>query len=285
MAESRKPIPAHLAKFDWYAPHLAWMIAVGYTVEYDAGEAKPFRADLSDAVLSRADLSDAVLSRADLSGAVLSRADLSGAVLRDADLRRADLSDAVLSRAVLSGAVLSRADLSGAVLSRAVLSRADLSGADLSGAVLSDAVLRGAVLRDADLRGAVLSGAVLSGAVLSGADLRGAVNVPAAPAIEHLDAKILQQIEAKPETFNMQAWHGDDDEGEACGTTHCRAGWAITLAGKEGKELEEKYGPSLAGALIYTHSRPGKPVPDFFTDNETALADIRKCAAEDPLTV
>ena len=197
MAESRNPIPAHLAKFEWYAPHLAWMLKVGYVVDFDPGES--------------------VSSRADLSGA-----DLRGAVLRDADLRDADLSGA------------------------------DLRDADLRGAVLRDAVLRDADLRDA-------------------------------PVVEHLDAKILQQIEAKPESFDMRSWHGD--EGEACGTTHCRAGWAITLAGKEGKDLEKKLGPAWAGTLIYLKSRPGKPIPNFCASNEEALADIRKCAAEDPLTV
>jgi len=77
-------IPAHLARFDWYAPHLAWLRALGHATRHDPGVAKPVRADLCDADLSNADLR----------GAYLSGADLSNADLRDADLRGADLSGA-----------------------------------------------------------------------------------------------------------------------------------------------------------------------------------------------
>jgi hypothetical protein len=35
--------------------------------------------------------------------------------------------------------------------------------------------------------------------------------------------------------------------------------------------------------MIYAKSRPNKPVPDFYCDNERAMADIVACAAEDPL--
>jgi hypothetical protein len=42
-------------------------------------------------------------------------------------------------------------------------------------------------------------------------------------------------------------------------------------------------GSSAAGSLIYAASRPAKPVPDFHVDNETAMADIVRCAAEDPI--
>ena len=68
----------------------------------------------------------------------------------------------------------------------------------------------------------------------------------------------------------MAQWHDPD-----CQTTHCRAGWAIALAGDSGRALEAKYGPAAAGALIYAKSRPGVPIPDFNADNEAALADIK----------
>jgi len=204
----RIPIPSHLAKLPWYAPHLAWAISAGYAVLHDPADAEASRADLSGADLSGADLSDAVLRGADLSAA-----DLRGAALRDADLR---------------GAVLRGADLSGA----------DLSGADLSGA---------------DLRGAVL---------------------PPVPVVPDIDKQILAAVTANPELFDMGSWHGE----ASCGTAHCRAGWAITLAGEAGKKLEQEVGSACAGSLIYAASRPDKPIPNFYDTTENALADLKACA-------
>ena len=123
----------------------------------------------------------------------------------------------------------------------------------------------------ADLSGAVLSGAVLSGAVLRGAVLRGADNIPAIPA---LDTKILAAIEAGG-NLDMSAWH-------KCETTHCRAGWAITLAGEAGHKLEFKFGSAAAGALIYAKSYPDQPIPNFYAGNAEALEDIKRRAAADP---
>ncbi|MGL5937068.1 MAG: hypothetical protein ACRCZI_15765 [Cetobacterium sp.] len=40
--------------------------------------------------------------------------------------------------------------------------------------------------------------------------------------------KVLAQIEAHPETWNQKMWH--------CGTTHCFAGWAQVLSGKQANE-------------------------------------------------
>jgi hypothetical protein len=159
----------------------------------------------------------------------------------------------------LSGAKLSGADLSGAKLSGADLSEADLSEADLSGAKLS-----GADLSWANLSGADLSWAKLSWAKLSGADV---------PIVPRLHTVILAALETGG-TLDMGAWH-------TCATTHCRAGWTVALAGAEGKALEEKVGPAMAGALIAIASCPaldGK-VPNFYATNDEALADIRRLAA------
>jgi hypothetical protein len=192
-------------------------------------------------------------------------------------------SGAVLSRAVLSGAVLSGADLSGAVLSGAVLSDADLSDADLSGADLRGAVLSRAVLSGAVLSGADLSGAVLSGAVLSDADLGEILET--VPLIPNIDAAILDAIEknkaAKTNGLDMGSWHGKlCDETNWCQTTHCRAGYAICLAGKEGFALEEKYGSANAGMFLYMKSTPNEPVPNWIVSNEVAMADMKARAAK-----
>jgi uncharacterized protein YjbI with pentapeptide repeats len=183
------------------------------------------------------------------------RADLTGA-----DLTGADLTRAVLTRAVLTDAVLTRAVLTDAVLTDADLTRADLTGADLTRAVLTRAVLTRAVLTDAVLTRAVLTRAVLTGAV-----------GVTAPVIPDIDAAILKAIRDGG-ALDMGTWH-------VCETTHCRAGWAITLAGLPGKMLEDRIGPAAAGALIYAASRPGKPVPDFYAGNNEATADLEACAA------
>ena len=195
--------------------------------------------------------------------AYLSRANLSDADLSGADLSRADLSRAYLSRANLSGA-----DLSGANLSYAHLFDADLSGADLSGANLSRAYLSGAYLSRANL-----SRANLSDANLSGANLSGAKNLPEIPVIPNIDAAILNEINQQGCSLNMSDWH-------TCETTHCRAGWAVHLAGDAGYDLDRRFGTNVAGAMIYNASRPGKPVPSFYANNDDALEDIEKCAAE-----
>src|ERR1051326_4361077 len=134
-------------------------------------------------------------------------------------------------------------------------------------AVLTDAVLAGAVLAGADLTGAVLADAVLTDAVLTGAVLAGA-DIPVVPDI---DATIYAAITDGKGELQMGAWH-------TCETTHCRAGWAITLAGEAGRKLEKRYGPAAAGALIYAKSRPGVPIPNFYAGDEAALADIKACA-------
>ncbi len=194
--------------------------------------------------------------------------------LRDADLRGADLSDAVLSDADLRGADLSDAVLSDAVLRGADLRGAVLSGADLSDADLRDADLRDAVLSDADLRGADLSDAVLSDAVLSDADLRGADlrggldGVPVIPDIH----KAVYEAASKTNALDMGSWH-------SCDTTHCRAGWVVTLAGPGGKALEWAIGTPAAAAIIYMASDPKlKKVPNFYADNSTAMEDMKRLA-------
>jgi hypothetical protein len=87
------------------------------------------------------------------------------------------------------------------------------------------------------------------------------------PIVEGLDQKVCAAAEAGKR--NMRQWH--------CGTTHCRAGWAITLAGEAGTKLENVLGSEAAGRLIYEAST-GRVAPDFHASNEAAIADIRHCA-------
>ena len=150
-------------------------------------------------------------------------------------------------------------EAAGVVLGRAVVA-ARKAGADLRGAVLTDAVLTGA-----DLRGAVLTGAVLTDAVLTGAKL------PPAPTVDSIHQAVYAAASA-PDALEMGAWH-------TCDTTHCRAGWAITLAGEAGRALEREIGPSAAGALIYMASDPTlERVPNWIASDADALDDMRRLA-------
>ena len=97
---------------------------------------------------------------------------------------------------------------------------------------------------------------------------------PEVPIVEHLDARILAAVNTAGNALDMSSWH-------SCETTHCRAGWAIHLAGKRGYELEKALGSQGAGAAIYRAST-GR-VPHFFASNARALDDLRDCAAGDPL--
>ena len=139
------------------------------------------------------------------------------------------------------------------------------------GLAVKCAVNSGADLSGADLRGANLRDADLGDAYLGGADLGGAKGIPPIPKIDNLDGAILAAIEAGG-ALEMGNWHGPDDHW--CGTTHCRAGWAIHEAGQEGKALQDAFGVAAAGALIYAASYPDLPVPDFYCSNEAALKNI-----------
>lgn len=107
------------------------------------------------------------------------------------------------------------------------------------------------------------------------------------PEVPDLDAAILEQIAKKPKCFDMTDWH--------CGTTHCRAGWAVTLgkarrlentinlACDRGKFSNEKsssnIGAEVMGAAIYIKSCPRLPVPDFrWLENHEAITDMQRRA-------
>ena len=100
--------------------------------------------------------------------------------------------------------------------------------------------------------------------------------------VADLDAKIVAAIDAGKGQLRMDSWHGRDDCDDTnwCGTTHCRAGYAICLAGKPGFDLARKVGDEMAGRMIYAVSRPDKPLPDFFASDADAMEDLRASAAE-----
>lgn len=107
------------------------------------------------------------------------------------------------------------------------------------------------------------------------------------PAVPRLFSKILKRIERGAGNLDMNWWHGNADEEESdrddedgyCGTTHCLAGWAVTLGGRAGKSLEKRCGSDAAGALIFQKSVGY--IPDFGSSDETALAVMVAGAADE----
>ncbi len=128
----------------------------------------------------------------------------------------------------------------------------------------------------------------LADANLADADLAGAVGLagpttpqPApldVPVIPRIHSTLLAAITQKGCKLDMNQWHG-------CETTHCRAGWVVTLAGEKGKALEDKVGTPRAASLIYRASDPGCRVPHWYATDERAMADIKKCAEKEAAAV
>ena len=170
--------------------------------------------------------------------------------------------EAVSMREAVEAALAAGCNLIGADLTGADLRVCDLSGADLRGCDL-----RGCDLRVCNLTGCNLTYADLSGCDLSGADLSGC-NLGDVPVVPDLHRR-MEEVTRTEGALDMGDWH-------TCETTHCRAGWAIRLAGEAGTKLERKIGSAAAGALIYAASTG--IVPDFCATDAAARADIEKCA-------
>jgi hypothetical protein len=71
----------------------------------------------------------------------------------------------------------------------------------------------------------------------------------------------------------MGDWH-------TCDNTHCRAGWIVTLAGAQGRALEDRFNAELAAMLIYAASSKELRVSParFYDSNDDALADMKRLA-------
>jgi len=62
------------------------------------------------------------------------------------------------------------------------------------------------------------------------------------PVIENIHQRVLEAVTAEESSLDMSQWH-------TCDTTHCRAGWVVTLAGEEGRELERQTDTGFAAVL------------------------------------
>jgi len=94
------------------------------------------------------------------------------------------------------------------------------------------------------------------------------VTIPKIPDIH----KVVYEAASQPYALEMDAWH--------CGTTHCRAGWVVAIAGESGKKLEAFHNTELAAMLIYRESGYQINPARFFDANEDALADMKRLAEQ-----
>lgn len=76
---------------------------------------------------------------------------------------------------------------------------------------------------------------------------------------------------SKPNALDMADIH-------SCKTTHCRAGWVTTRAGKPGAQLEKLFNWEFAATLIYEESGYAINPCRFYDTNEVALADMKRLA-------
>ena len=205
----------------------------------------------------------------DINNLLTGRTQFTAEIDADEDTPHAVKIGLAVKWAVKTGVNLYHAGFAGADLSHANLSGANLAGADLSYANFAGADLTRAYLADVDLAGAKN---------LTARQLASTFEIPPEdiPVVPAIDAAIEVAVKAGG-TLDMDDWHGGEGW---CGTTHCRAGWAVHLAGPPGNALEDEVGPQMAGMLIYQASRPGEAVPDFFAHHRVAWMDIQECAAE-----
>jgi hypothetical protein len=95
------------------------------------------------------------------------------------------------------------------------------------------------------------------------------------PVIPNIHQALLAAVTEPSHALKMDNWH-------SCRTTHCRGGWVITLAGEDGKKLEEATTTEFAAMQIYRASSPIRVSPvRFYETNEVAMADIERCAKEE----
>lgn len=94
--------------------------------------------------------------------------------------------------------------------------------------------------------------------------------VPPVPVVADLHKKIYESA-SQPGALEMKDWH-------KCKKTHCRAGWTVTVAGEEGRRLEEFFNTELAAMLIYRATGYEIDPARFYDDNEAALADMKRLA-------
>jgi len=98
------------------------------------------------------------------------------------------------------------------------------------------------------------------------------VGDPWKASVEDLNQKVYEAVQADG-ALEMGNWH-------SCDTTHCWAGWIVTLAGVLGKMLESRTSTEFAARVIY-HNSTGENISptNFCLGNKEAMAKIKELAA------
>ena len=104
-----------------------------------------------------------------------------------------------------------------------------------------------------------------------------AFKAPTVPVIPDIHQRVYEAI-SQPAALDMGTWHDAAYSRGECGTTHCRAGWVVALAGAEGRELEKFFNTELAAMKIYAASGFQINPCRFYDGNEVAREDMRKLA-------
>jgi uncharacterized protein YjbI with pentapeptide repeats len=202
----------------------------------------------------------------DNDGAVLYESTFSNLkrTLEEAVAKKTDLQDLKLD----PGTDLRDANLKGAKLRYLEAPNVYLEGADLRNASLKCADIQGANLRGANLKGADLRNADVSRVDFTGSNWQEIdLFERAIPVVSDIHVLVFEAV--KKGRLNMYVWHG-------CNSTHCRAGWVTYVT--EAKDLEHEFGTNMAAALIYLASGT-TVIPDWYTSNKEAMADIERCAS------
>jgi hypothetical protein len=97
--------------------------------------------------------------------------------------------------------------------------------------------------------------------------------VPPIPRIENIHRAVYAAV-SQPNALEMSNVH-------TCETTHCRAGWVVTLCGQAGQALERFHNWELAAMLIYRESGYHINPARFYDGNAEALADMKRLAEEE----
>lgn len=94
------------------------------------------------------------------------------------------------------------------------------------------------------------------------------------PIIPNIHQKVYRAA-SKPGALDMSTWH-------SCKTTHCRAGWVVTLAGIHGERMEISLGTDLAARRIYRVSGYRNYSQINFCESERdSLADMKRLANQE----
>ena len=102
------------------------------------------------------------------------------------------------------------------------------------------------------------------------------------PQIDKPYTRLLADINANKRAFKQSTFGPETSmptEKNICNTPMCTAGHLVSMGGKDGWKLKEKYGFSFAAGLIHEISHPGWPCQNFGAiPDKYALAYIEEMA-------